>query len=163
MLIGGLAAEAHGSQRATFDIDIVPDAQSANLDRLARALDALDGRVIHAVVRDGDTVEVHVERPAWHGALIRDNPFLHVRTSAGDVDVLLVPDGLPEGYTQLLPGSVLIRPHDIPVRLAALGDIVASKRAAGRARDLDALAELEALLREDQHPVTNGDLPPAAP
>lgn len=149
VLIGGLAAEAHGSQRSTFDIDIVPDAHAANLDRLAAALEVLDGRVIHAVVRDGDTVEMHVERPAWHGALIRDNPFLHVRTSAGDVDVLLAPDGLPAGYAQLLPGSVLIRPHGIPVRLAALGDIVASKRAAGRLRDLDALPELEALLQAD--------------
>jgi hypothetical protein len=44
---------------------------------------------------------------------------------------------------------VLIRPHDIPVRLAALRDIVASKRAAGRARDLESLPELEALLLAD--------------
>jgi hypothetical protein len=105
VLIGGLAAEAHGSQRATFDIDIVPDAESANLDRLAAALVELDGRVIHAVLHDGDDVELHVERPAWSGALIRDNPFLHVRTSAGDVDVLLAPDGLPAGTRSCCPAA----------------------------------------------------------
>ncbi len=145
VLIGGLAAEAHGSQRATFDIDIVPDPAEENLARLAMALEVLDGRVIHAVRYDAGEFEVHVERPAWHAGVFRDNPFLRIRTTAGDLDVLLAPDGLPAGYAQLLPHSALIRPHGIPIRLAGLDDIVASKRASGRSKDLDALAELEAL------------------
>ena len=35
VLVGGLAAVAHGATRATFDIDIVPRWETQNLDALA--------------------------------------------------------------------------------------------------------------------------------
>lgn len=78
-----------------------------------------------------------------------DGRVIHAVVQVDDLDVLLAPDGLPAGYAQLLPGSVPIRPHGIPVRLAGLADIVASKRATGRARDLAALPELTALLQAE--------------
>lgn len=146
VLIGGLAAEAHGSQRATFDIDIVPERAEDNLEHLADALRELDGQVIHNVVREAGAVEVHIERPVWSVEIFGNNPFLHVRTVAGDIDVLLAPDGLPGGYSQLLPGSIIIRPHNIAIRLAALEDLIKSKRASNRAKDHISLPELEALL-----------------
>lgn len=148
VLIGGLAAEAHGSQRVTFDIDIVPDAVETNLARLASVMDSLDARVIFAVIDEPDSVEVHVERPAWTAQVFIDNPFLHVRTDAGDLDVLLAPDGLPGGYEELHPRSLLIHPHGIPVHLARLEDIIASKKASGRSKDRRALDELESLRAE---------------
>ena len=42
VLVGGLAAVAHGAMRATFDIDIVPRWKPDNLDALASALRAAD-------------------------------------------------------------------------------------------------------------------------
>ncbi len=145
VLIGGLAAEAHGSQRVTFDIDIVPRADDENLGRLARALETLDGKVIHTVLRDEDSWEIHIERPSWSPQVFLENPFLHVRTQAGDVDVLIAPDGLPAGYDQLIANTILIRPRGIAVRLASVDDLIATKKASGRPKDLEAAAELEAL------------------
>ena len=45
MLVGGLAAVAHGATRATFDIDIVPRWETHNLDALAGALRAANARL----------------------------------------------------------------------------------------------------------------------
>ncbi len=45
VVVGGLAAIVHGSARATFDIDLVPDWSTANLERLAAALRAADAQL----------------------------------------------------------------------------------------------------------------------
>jgi hypothetical protein len=45
VLVGGLAAQAHGASRATKDADICPEWSVENLERLARALSDLDARL----------------------------------------------------------------------------------------------------------------------
>ena len=45
MLIGGLAAVAHGSAIPTTDLDLVPDASQDNLGRLAGALSDLEAKL----------------------------------------------------------------------------------------------------------------------
>src|SRR5947199_8552618 len=45
LLIGGLAATLHGSPLHTGDADICPAKDAANLERLARALEAMDARI----------------------------------------------------------------------------------------------------------------------
>jgi hypothetical protein len=45
VLIGGLAAALRGSATPTFDVDITPAADAANLARLSAALTELDARV----------------------------------------------------------------------------------------------------------------------
>lgn len=45
VVVGGLAVIAWGYIRGTRDIDIVPDPDPANLDRLAALLEELGGRV----------------------------------------------------------------------------------------------------------------------
>jgi hypothetical protein len=52
VIVGGLAVGAHGVIRATRDLDLVPDAEPANMDRLARILSDLGGR--HSVAEGGD-------------------------------------------------------------------------------------------------------------
>lgn len=46
VLIGGVAAQAHGQMRTTFDLDILPRPDGANLQRLARALQAIEARAL---------------------------------------------------------------------------------------------------------------------
>ena len=48
VIIGGVAAIVHGASRATFDIDIVPEWTTENLDRLA------------GLLADG-TLKVHIQ------------------------------------------------------------------------------------------------------
>jgi hypothetical protein len=70
------------------------------------------------------------------------------RTDAGDLDVLTEVAHRNEraGYAELAPRSVALRLDDIDIRLISLDDLVASKEAAGRDEDHEALPELRALL-----------------
>lgn len=139
VLIGGLALALLGSNRLTFDIDLVPAADTANLERLASAMRELEAKVIVYV----DADEIHLSEPIWSSQVMLDNPFLHLRTNAGDVDLLLRPTGLPEGYRQLLSGCVRIQLRGRPINVAGLDDLAISKRAVGRAKDLDDLERIE--------------------
>ena len=44
-MIGGVAAILHGSERNTFDLDICPGQDRANLDVLGKALIEIDARL----------------------------------------------------------------------------------------------------------------------
>ncbi|HZK16187.1 MAG TPA: hypothetical protein VFC52_06335, partial [Solirubrobacterales bacterium] len=77
VIIGGVAVVAHGHLRATADLDLVPDPDPDNLDRLIDALAALhatlptaDDRAFNAaedakILRQGGNVTVDTE----HGGL----------------------------------------------------------------------------------------------
>ena len=68
---------------------------------------------------------------------------------AGDVDLTIAPSGFPNGYDDLIAGSVVVDLGDGgATRIAALRDVIASKQAAGRARDIAALPYLRALADE---------------
>jgi hypothetical protein len=58
VVIGGVAVGAHGYVRATADLDLVPDPDPENLDRLVTALDSLEATLPTAGNRrfspDGD-------------------------------------------------------------------------------------------------------------
>jgi len=149
MLIGGVAALLHGAQRPTLDLDLLPRSDRENLDRLAAALVELraylrvggltdeEARALPTIV-DGKSLE-GMEISTW-------------RTAAGDIDVLhCLRDDLGQRlhYDDLTERSLVIEVVGIDVRLAGLGDIVASKRFAGRDKDREALPELERLLEQD--------------
>lgn len=68
--------------------------------------------------------------------------MLNLRTPLGDLDLMFAPAGFPDGYDGLLPGA---HPHSIghvTVQVADLDDVIKSKSAAARPKDLDALPEL---------------------
>ena len=69
----------------------------------------------------------------------------------GDIDLLgEIPGG--GGYEALLPHSVAVEMFGCRCRCLDLPALIRAKRAAGRPRDLEALAELEALLEERTGP-----------
>lgn len=73
------------------------------------------------------------------------------RTDAGDLDVLATirgEHGERRRYADLESRSNMTLITGVPVRAAALEDIVASKRFAGRPKDQVALPELERLLEQ---------------
>lgn len=71
-------------------------------------------------------------------------------TEAGPLDVLseLPVDGGHRSFAELETRHVDAEIGSIVVHVASLGDIVASKEHAGRAKDLDALPELRRLLNQ---------------
>lgn len=143
VLVGGLAAVAHGSSLATADVDITPRRRTDNLERLAAALRTLDARL--RVAREADGVAFPVD-----AAFLAAQPVMvNLTTSAGDLDLTFAPSAFPDGYDQLLPNSVAVRLVDTAeTTIAGLGDIIASKEAAGRNKDRAALPYLRQLQRE---------------
>ncbi len=65
---------------------------------------------------------------------------------AGSFDVTFLPSGTT-GYDDLVRAASVLRVHEHPVAVAALADIIRSKEAAGRLKDLAALPALKRWLR----------------
>ena len=137
VLIGGLAANLHGSPVVTNDADITPRRDTENLERLAEALKDLGARIRTASEPDG------LPFSADAGFLERMK-MVNLTTVAGDFDLTFEPAAFP-GYETLLARSVRMNLFGIDVQVAALRDIIASKAAADRPKDRRALPDLYAL------------------
>jgi hypothetical protein len=115
-----------------------------NLTRLATALRALDARL--RVAGEAAGVEHAVDARTF-----RLTQTVTSRTRAGDLDVALLPDGT-DGYPDLIRGRVLMTIDDVTFPVAVLSDVIRSKAAAGRPKDLavlDLLRELDRRRRSD--------------
>lgn len=140
IVIGGFAATVHGSAHVTVDLDIVYRRTPENILRLARALDPLGP----------------YPRGAPPGLPFRfDLPTIErglnftLATSAGDLDLLGEAAG-GGNYDVLLPHSQVREVFDLECRFVNLEMLIRLKRAAGRPRDLERIAELEALWQESR-------------
>jgi hypothetical protein len=143
VVIGGIAAVLHGSALPTEDIDITPERSSGNLERLAAALRDLDARLRVDSEPDG------VAFPIDAAFLAANATVLNLVTNAGDVDLVITPAGFESGYDDLSPNSVAVDLGDGPqTRIASLHDVIDSKQAAGRTKDIAALPHLRALEAE---------------
>ena len=142
VVIGGIASTIHGSPFTTSDVDICPDLRATNLEKLASALNELQSRILVTDEPEGLQIEVT-------GALLRksipDFQFLHFMTKYGQIDLLYKPAGT-EGYKDLVRNAVEGALGEVTVQIAALEDVIRSKQAAGRQRDLEHLPTLRKLL-----------------
>jgi hypothetical protein len=148
VLIGGMAGVVHGSPFPTEDVDITPESSHANLGRLSDALDELEAKV-----REG---EVAVPLPFAHDAeSLAHATVSNLTTRYGDLDLSLVPTGT-DGYDDLIRDAVDIPLFGVQVRVASLADVIRSKQAANRPKDLRVLPTLREILarrfREDDRP-----------
>jgi hypothetical protein len=134
VVIGGFAAIAHGSPRATRDLDIVAAPDNDNLARLLAALGDLEADRL---------LPGRPPRPvtAADVATIGLGTTLHARTRAGELDVVGRPAGAP-AYEQLRVHAVAVPVGGHEVRVAGLDHLIAMKRAAGRPLDLQDIADL---------------------
>jgi hypothetical protein len=138
ILVGGMAATVQGASRLTQDLDIVYSRARANLEQLVEGLAPyqpyLRGAPAGLPFRwDAETLERGLNFP--------------LTTTLGDLDLLGEITG-GGGYDDLVPRSSLIEVFGTDCRCLDLPALIQVKRAAGRPRDLEALAELEALLEE---------------
>jgi len=117
-----------------------------NLDRLAAALRELDARLRVVGMSDDEARQLPVRLDAATLAAFGTSTWM---TDAGPLDLLVElrdKSGARHGYSALVARSLPITIGTVMTRLASLGDIVASKEFAGRAKDLEALPELRNLL-----------------
>ncbi len=143
VIVGGIAAIAHGYSGATFDADVVPGIARANLANLVRALASLEAQSLAA---SGEVLEIETPPPSLSASTIRDRLTWHFATSAGRLDVMLVIDGVG-GYRELQRRAEQRTPDGVTMLIADLDDIIESKEAVGRPKDLRALDELRRLQR----------------
>jgi predicted nucleotidyltransferase len=138
IVIGGAAATAHGSARLTRDLDIVYRRTAENIARLVACL------IPHQPYLRGAPPGL----PFCFDAetVLRGLNFT-LTTKLGDLDLLGEITG-GGNYEDLLPHSIELRVFGVSVWTLGLRRLIEVKRAAGRPRDLDAVAELEALLEE---------------
>lgn len=142
VVIGGVAVAFQGYGRTTKDLDITYSTESGNLERLGRVL--LD---VHARLRGIDE-EVPFVPDAR--ALARTR-LLTLDTDDGGLDLLADPPGAPP-YKTMRARADRVELDGIVVAVAALDDLLAMKRAAGRPQDLadvDALEVARGLRAQD--------------
>jgi hypothetical protein len=138
ILVGGAAAIAHGSARLTQDLDMVYRRTSDNLDRLVEAL-AYHEPYLRGVPQGLPFV--------WDRATLTRGLNFTLTTSLGDIDLLgEIPGG--GAYEDLLPQAIELHVFHTRCLCLSLPQLIRSKRAAGRPKDLEALAELEAIEEE---------------
>jgi hypothetical protein len=138
VVIGAIAAISQGGPLITEDLDITPSRESANLERLASALKALDARL--RIPNDPSGIEFPIE-PRFLGSV--DSWTL--KTPSGDIDLLFAPSGT-EGYEDLKRGAVSAELWDHEVLVASLPDLIRMKEAAGRPKDLAQIPALRQTL-----------------
>ena len=137
VIIGGVAMMAHAAPRATKDLDIVPDPDPANLDRLWAALADLDAAPLGL-----DDFAAH-EAVEWTRANLDLGGNWLLATTAGRIDVLQYVAGVDD-YAQLRRNAVDIVAGDAGrIWFAGKDDLIAMKRAAGRPQDLLDIERIE--------------------
>jgi hypothetical protein len=115
VVVGGVAAQIHGWQSATLDLDVAVSTEDANVERLNEAL-----------------ASVGAGEPAV-GAF-----GTSFRTRYGRLEIVRVAHGIGR-YEDWRAAAVNHRIQDVTIAVAAPGDILRSKEAAGREKDIAAL------------------------
>jgi hypothetical protein len=142
VLIGGVAARAHGSARVTQDVDIVYHRSPANLERLVRAL-----KPFKPYLR-GAPPGLPFE---WSVPTLRAGLNFTLSTTAGDIDLFgEVPGG--GRFDDLVPHTITAAIYGGNTLILDIPWLIRTKRATGRPRDLEAIAELLALAEERGKP-----------
>jgi predicted nucleotidyltransferase len=138
IIVGGAAAAAHGATRLTNDLDLVYRRTPENHLLLAEALapfspyprDAPKGLPFQ-----------------WDERTLRMGLNFTLATTLGSLDLLGEITGGGK-YEDLLPFTEKIQLFGIECNCLNLKKLIEVKRAAGRPKDFDAIAELEAIWEE---------------
>lgn len=138
IVVGGVAAIAHGSARHTVDLDIVYQRSATNLDRLVAVLAPLQ-----PYLRGAPPGLPFL----WDRATLARGLNFTLTTSIGNLDILgeIVGGGT---YENLLPESADLNIFGVRCRCLTVRQLIRVKRAAGRPKDFEAIAELEAIEEE---------------
>jgi hypothetical protein len=134
IVIGGYAVAAHGFPRATKDVDICPDPDVENLERLADALTALEASPTGLEEFEG---EFDLE-PDLEGLKMGGNWTLQTRYGRLDVLQTFSFEGAADGqgeYHDLIPHVVERNFLGHRVSFCSYEDLLRMKQAAGRAQD----------------------------
>ncbi len=135
VVVGGVAAAAHGSARVTDDLDVCYDTAPDNVATLARLLS--DWHAYPRGIEPGLPFIMDAQT-------LRQAPVLTLTTRQGLLDVMDVVKGVGD-YAKCVAASEETAVSDVRFRLLTLPALIRAKRAAARPKDLEHLIELEAI------------------
>ncbi len=147
LVVGGVAVVLHGHLRMTADLDLIVALDRENVLRALHAAAGLGFRPRLPVALD-DFADP-VLRRSWieeKGMLVFS---LWNSTMPGLLLDIFVEEPLP--FEDMYDRAVTANVGDTSLRLACIDDLIALKRAAGRPRDLEDIAALEAIQAEDKN------------
>ncbi len=140
IIVGGAAATAHGSARLTQNLDLVYHRTPENIARLAAAI------TLYSPYLRGAPLGLPFR---FDAATIQRGSNFTLTTSLGDLDLLGEITG-GGGYADLLPDSIKLVIFGVECWCLGLERLIHVKRAAGRPKDFEAIADLEAILEEER-------------
>ena len=142
VVIGGVAAIAHGSVRGTDNLDICYDTSRPNVNRLAKVLEKWEP--YPRGIDPGMPFTMNRRQ-------LRVTPMMALDTRRGSISLLDEVKGIGN-YEECLARSINTYAFGARFKILDLGAIIDSMRAAGRAKDLEQIPALEALKRRVLRP-----------
>jgi hypothetical protein len=138
IIVGGGAGILHGAARTTYNLDVVYSRDRENVRRLVSALEPYKPYLRGAPPGLPFRLDERTVRNGLHFTLT---------TTFGDLGLLgeVTGGGM---YRDPLPSSGEVVAFAVNCRRVDLEKLIHLKRAAGRPKDLEAIAELEVLLEE---------------
>jgi predicted nucleotidyltransferase len=140
IIVGGAAATAHGSARLTLDLDVVYNRNAGNIERLVNAL-----KPIQPYLR-GAPPGLPFD---WSVDTVKAGLNFTLITTVGALDLLgeIVGGGR---YERMVSDTIKIEIGGVECLCLSLERLIQVKRAAGRPKDLETIAELEQIAREQE-------------
>lgn len=137
ILIGGLAATAFGSSRLTTDIDLIYSRSSENRKKISETFSSL-----HPYLRGAPpNLPFQFDERTLSSGL-----NFTLSTDLGDIDLLAeVPGG---NYESLKDDTIELEIFGQKCKCIGLKKLIELKKASGRPKDFEAIAELQAILEE---------------
>jgi hypothetical protein len=136
VLVGGMATAAHGCSLVTEDVDVAVRFNLETVTQLSAALVGLDPRL--RMVPQRPPLPAAASLVGWKN--------LYVTTSLGQVDFLGQVTGVGD-YATVRANAVDFDMGTFNCRVMSIEDLIRSKRAMGRPKDLRAVVELERILK----------------
>jgi hypothetical protein len=154
VVIGGLAAIAHGSARLTYDVDVCASMGQDNVRKIITALADL-----HPKWRmRPDLPTVTLDSPQLRG--IKN---IYLKTDLGQIDLLGEVDGVGD-YDAVVKASVpMTLDRGLSCRVLELDALIIAKHAANRPKDRVAVVELEVIRERNKRMPPAGARPPPTP
>lgn len=140
VVIGGWAGLIHGSARSTNDVDFVYARDDENLARVIAAL------APHQPYLRGAPPGLPFR---WDVQTLRSGLNFTLTTAIGDIDLLgeVAGGGI---YENIISQTLEVEAFGVSCRVVTLELLIQLKRAAGRPKDFEAIAELQLLLDEQR-------------
>lgn len=130
IMVGGFAVTFHGHSRLTGDVDLWLKDTSVNRQRLRKAIEQL-------TAENFETIETMQFIPGWSTIALQ---------SGLEIDLMTELKGFEQDrFEDCFSRASLVQIREIPVRFMHYNQLIESKKAAGRTKDLLDIEELERL------------------